>query len=132
MSAVNLLSAGAKLDGGTSTPLDVSAFTTLKLTATLLANPGGTAGPAWLQLWIETAQSAVGPWTQLYYARFYQNFVQGQNPEAWPQNNSQRILVSGVDQLIRVRWLGAAGNVSNNKPTDATAKFDLSVSGEGI
>jgi hypothetical protein len=131
LAAVTLLAAGAKANSGTSTPLDVSAYTSLRLDASVQAYPTVSTGGmgAYLQLWLETAALVNGPWSQLYYCRIRQCFAQGQHPEAWPANNVQRIVANGFDNFVRARWFGAPDTESNGVPTSSTAGFQLGVAG---
>lgn len=124
MSAVTLLAAGAKVDTGTGAAVDVSAAGVMRLDATVKCNHGKSP---WLTLSIDSGASATGPWFEIYSRTFRSGVVNGS--QAWPLNCIQRLSVGGFDNFARVRWAGAAGNVSNNLPTDSTAEFDLAVTG---
>jgi len=129
MAAVTLLAGGAKANSGVSTPLDVSAYTSLRLDASVQAYPQPAVGGASLQLWIEHASSATAPaWALLYYVRLRQALTSG--PEAWPPNNVQRIVAGGFDSFVRVRWLAAPECESNGSPSTSTAGLQLGVSGQ--
>jgi len=124
MAAVTLLAAGAKADTGTGAAVDVSAAGVMRLDATVKCNHGKQP---WLTLSIDSGASATGPWFEIYTRTFRSGVVAGS--QAWPGNSVQRLSLGGFDLFARVRWAGAAGNVSNNLPTDSTGEFDISVVG---
>lgn len=128
MAAVTLLAFAARADAipqteaapkfstssnGASTPLDVSAHTTLRLDVDARANMG--ADPD-VRLFFEHAITAAGPWATLLEKQL--------TAQTWPHGTA-RVILDGFDSFVRVRW------VAKTRNHDAL-NFSLGVSGEGI
>jgi hypothetical protein len=128
MSAITIVAAGAKANAGTSTPVDVSAFSTLRLTAAIAANCG--KGP-YLDVYIETASASTGqPWSTVWHRR-QQTATPPGNEQAWV--GAVRIVLGGFDSFLRVRW-DAAPTVNCgmfNGVLDNSVELNLSVAGDG-
>lgn len=122
MSAITLLTAGAKARSGTSTPLDVSAHAALRLDLTLLANLGTTPT---LDLWIETGPAATGPWVELHHIKQHAGDP-GSSPRAW--QTPRRLTLVGIDNFVRARWVGQA--TANS--ADGDPQLNLGITGTGL
>jgi hypothetical protein len=128
MSSVTILAAGAKANAGTSTPVDVSAFSTLRLTAAVLANIGKAPE---LDVYIETASASTEqPWRVVWHRRQNANTPPG-NEQAW--ECATRIVLSGFDSFVRVRW-GAAATMNCgmfNGELQNSVELNLAITGDG-
>lgn len=126
MSAVTLLTAANVADAGAGDPVDVSAGGTLRLDWTVKANHGKNPQ---VELSIETAPAATGPWTQVW-----RRLMCAEKPATATDMNSNgwhtqpRALVPGVDRFARARWSGCARK--NVELNSTTAEFNIACAGE--
>jgi hypothetical protein len=97
MAAVTILASALQNDSGTGAPVDVSAYSTLRLNWTALVDLGQYT-TTYLRLIIETAATAAGPWREIY--RRQQDANTG-----W--DCAPRMVLVGFDALIRARWEGS-------------------------
>ena len=119
MSAITLLTYGAQAKSGASDAVDVSAFSTLRLDATKLADLGQRP---WLKLYIETRAAATAPWRVIwerYYTLNDADLV-----------GKQRIVLSGFDNFVRVRW-EAKRQYSQDDNDPISIGLHLGVTGDG-
>lgn len=111
---------------GTSTPLDVSAFSTLRLNLAVKADLGRSPR---VNVVIESAPSASGDYTAHRTIDFDAAQPYG-TPRAWPSANTLPIVISGFASFVRVRWSAVA--TRNIGPADTSPNLSLALSGEGI
>lgn len=102
MSAVSLVTYGAQANSGTSTPVDVSAHTVLRLDGRFACNVGHRVN---LDLVIEHGRTSSGPWSTLGALRM-------QVGANW--KDSERFIFSGFDNFVRVRWEATIPGVNLN------------------
>jgi hypothetical protein len=129
VSAVTILAAGAKANASTSTPVDVSAFSTLRLNAAVLANLG--KGP-YIDIFIETASASTGqPWRVVWHRFQSTGTPPGANEQAW--ESATRIVLSGFDSFLRVRWVAVATQNFGmlNGVLDNSVELNLAITGDG-
>jgi hypothetical protein len=94
MAAITLLTAGPQERSGASTPVDVSAYSTLRLNVRVAANRGHISNPT-VRLYIESGPSSSGPWSTVW--------EQVYNSHEWP--NDKRVVLGALDAFARVRWV---------------------------
>jgi len=126
MAAVTLLAAGSQPASGTSTPLDVSAGSTLRLNVRAEA-----IDAEYVQIFLETAPSASGPWRVL----FEQRWTQSDLPR------TERVLPPAFDAFVRARWealkRGAKLNATERELRESQGVFNdpklvLGITGDRI
>lgn len=118
MSAVTILTYGAKSDSGTGSAVDVSGFSTLRLNAKLVANFGKEPQ---LRLAIDTGPTSEGPWTEIEDRGF--------QARAWPANSVCRFVLAGFDNYVRARWSGHA--TANVAWQNTSAELSIGIDGDG-
>jgi hypothetical protein len=117
MSAVTILSSALQDDTGAGSAVDVSAFSTLRLNWSALADIGRLAY-GHLRLFIETGPSASGPWRTVYDRQL--------NQGNWEP--SPRVVLSGFDTFVRARWEGKMPRINNEQTTKF---FTIALAGDG-
>lgn len=115
MSAISILTSGPQPKEGASSPVDTSAFSTLRLDVKVLADLG--LDP-WLRYWIETRAGTTSPWRTLHYGAF--DHALG----TWTGDFTQRVIVT-PDNETRIRWSGDTRFVFPATP------FTISCAGDG-
>jgi|GEM_PF-3842045 len=136
MSAITLLTSALQNDTGAGAAVDVSAYNTLRLNWTALADLGQDRNAS-LQIFIETAAAASGPWRAIYERQLDAN--------GWEV--APRLVLSGFDSFVRARWAGRFGRTVNegayysytgpqgpsgSPQIAATKKFTIGLAGEAI
>lgn len=101
MSAVTIRTVAAADRSGESTPVDVSAFSTLRLDLQASANMG--LDPT-LRVEVQHGPTENGPWTVLERKQFFASRVPP-DENAWPSRPT-RIVLSGFDRYVRLQWWG--------------------------
>ncbi|HKO46630.1 MAG TPA: hypothetical protein VJV79_02850 [Polyangiaceae bacterium] len=127
MSAVTIVSAGAKSGVATASAVDVSSFSTLRLNAAVLANLGKQP---YIDLYLEQAPASTGPWRALWSKRMETGSPPG-NDNAW--TSAVRIVLSGFDSYVRARWSAVAtANIGRfNGELDNSPELNLAITGDG-
>lgn len=112
--AVTLLTLASQAKSGTSTPLDVSAFTQLRLDIQLRADLGKIPEAT---VAIETGPLSTGPFTEIYSHQFSAAQPSGA-PNAWPAASVQKLNLSPIAEFVRVKWSArATANTSDGDPS---------------
>jgi hypothetical protein len=125
MSAVILLASGAQAASGTSTPVDVSAFTQLRQTIAVATNPGQAPE---IDVWIEMGPTSSGPFTPVTTRR-YAYGSPGDSASAPPSDGKYICNLAPLDLFARVRWSARA---TRNSGDGSLTVFMLSVTGTGL
>ena len=121
MSEVTILASALQSDTGDGAAVDVSAFSTLRLNFSALADQGRNPH---LLLVIETAPHAVnGPWRVIHERRLSPN-VNG--PYAW--DCAPHAVLSGFDNYVRARWAGSIVRTINEENIKF---FTIGLAGDG-
>ncbi len=117
MSAVSILTSALQDDSGAGAAVDVSAFSTLRLNWSLLADVG-RLGQGYLRLFIETRADASQPWRVIYERQMDANGF----------DLKPRAVLSGFDAFVRARWVGKMPRLPNE---ESTKFFTIGLTGDG-
>lgn len=121
MSAVTILTSALQADSGAGSAVDVTAFSTLRLDWSVLADLGRDPQ---LSLVIESGPSAVGP-----FRTVYERAMAHQRPGSpYEWSHAPRAVLSGFDKFVRARWSGRINRTINEQSTNF---FTIGLTGDG-
>ena len=118
MASVTVLTPAAQARTGTSSALDVSAYSTLRLDLTARADQGLSPRCTFV---IETGLASTGPWRELHR----RNFNNPPHPEAWPATGPERVVLSAFDNFVRCRWEAARQGETPYGPANPSEAISL-------
>jgi len=111
MSAVTILTQGSQARSGSSSALDVTAFSTLRLDLVARADLGVSP---FLRTYVETAPATTGPWRVVDERHMTTGAAVGAT-HAWPAGFTTRITLGGFDKFVRLRWAGGCEGQGSTK-----------------
>jgi hypothetical protein len=121
MSATTILTSALQDDSDAGTAVDVTAFSTLRLDWSVVADLGRVKQ---IDLFIETGPTDAGPWHTISERRMLPSHITG--PYAWEAN--PRATLGGFDAFVRARWEGFVSRVHGEESTNF---FTIGLSGDG-